>query len=120
LRKCVLSVPPALMVGMTGMPGQKSGVSFSTACMISWCSGEGVLSTGPPNGVIEIPLSASTRFSVAYTSLIGLTRQDAAIDRGARPLRQGIHRHAPLDLRGNAGGAHLRVVDRVGRQASDR
>ena len=59
------------MVGMTGTPGQNSAVSFSIAPMISWCSGEGVLSTGPPNGVIEMPSSASTRFRVAYTSPIG-------------------------------------------------
>ena len=36
--------------------------------MISGCSGDGGLSTAPPNGVMEIPSSASTRIRVSCTS----------------------------------------------------
>jgi hypothetical protein len=57
--QCVLSAPEALMAGMIAMAGQKSGVSF------------GVLSTGPPNGVIEMlaltrPAQASHQISLAW------------------------------------------------------
>src|SRR5262249_3947678 len=59
------------MIGMTGVAGPNTGGRVSVAAQISLGSGEGVLSTGPPNGVIEIPSSANTCLRVAYTSPIG-------------------------------------------------
>ena len=64
LRRKLPSVAAASMVGMTGIPGQNSAVSFSTARMISGFSGDAALSTGVPVGVTEIWSSASTRTSV--------------------------------------------------------
>ena len=67
LRKWALSVPPGLMVGITGCPARIRPSAFPTPAR-SPAAGERVLKTGPSNAVSEIPASASNYLSVALTS----------------------------------------------------
>src|SRR5205814_7774746 len=89
LRRKRLSVAPDDMVGITGTPGHISAASASTLRMTSGLTGEGGLNTPSPLEMILIWSSPITRAST-QDLLHRLVRQDAAVYRGARSLRQRI------------------------------
>ena len=121
LRRKLPSVAPALMIGTIGTAGPelRRHVCLDRAHDFL-VRAEGALNTASDDCVTLIWSSASTRSSVASHFVNRLARHDAAIDAGARHLRQSVDRMAAFQHRGDAGRAQLRIVDRIGRQPQRR
>ena len=107
---------PRCIVGMTGSFGQCCAASRSSRSRNAGVSGDGGLVTGG-SMTVSFTLSPASCRRHRFDLGAGQSRENAAVDDGARQLRQRVVRVSRFDPRRDAGRAQLRVVEGRARQA---